>query len=294
MKYSVRHQTKYLYTEPVSISYNRVHSQPCSSPFQSFSRARLSIDPEPAFSNYQPDFFGNPVTFFTVQKSHRELEVTVQFEAEVNLPQWQGESTAWERAAAELKSPGNDDCLAASQFRFDSTWIRRSGKLKEFALPSFPSGASVLEGAMDLSRRIYRDFEFDPTATTVATPLEEVLEERKGVCQDFAHLAVGALRSLGLAARYVSGYILTMPPPGKPRLQGADASHAWLSVWCPPLGWVDIDPTNDLKVTDQHITLAWGRDYHDVCPLRGVVLGGGTQTVKVGVDVLPLEPEPVI
>lgn len=289
MKYSVRHQTTYRYTEPVSISYNRVHSRPCPVVWQSFSKAKLTIDPVPGFLNPQQDFFSNPVTFFTVQEPHRRLNVTVEFEAEVVTRPQLGHSAGWQETANRLALPDESEAILASQFRFDSTWVGRSDELRDFACPSFGPRASVLDGALDLCARIYREFKFDPTATTVATPLEEVLANRRGVCQDFAHLALGALRSLGLAARYVSGYILTLPPPGKPRLQGADASHAWISVWCPPLGWVDLDPTNNLRVSDQHVTLAWGRDYHDVCPLRGVVLGGGTQTVSVGVDVIPLE-----
>lgn len=289
MRYSVRHQTRYLYSDQVAISYNRVHSQPRYCEWQTYSQARLSIDPEPAFLARQTDFFGNPVTFFTVQEPHADLSVTVHFEADVRRRDYTQDSCGWEELVSRLKSPPDPSALEASQFRFPSNWVEVSEPLRRFAASSFKPGKSVLEGARDLCRRIHNDFVFDSEATTIATPVQEVLDSKRGVCQDFAHLFIGGLRSLGLAARYVSGYILTMPPPGQERLQGADASHAWISIWAPPLGWVDLDPTNDLLVSDQHVTLAWGRDFHDVSPMRGVVLGGGAQVVKVGVDVVPLE-----
>lgn len=288
MRYSVRHQTRYLYSDQVAISYNRVHSQPRYCEWQTYSQARLSIDPEPAFLARQTDFFGNPVTFFTVQEPHADLSVTVHFEADVRSRDYTQDSCGWEELVSRLKSPPDSSALEASQFRFPSNWVEVSEPLRRFAASSFKPGKSVLEGARDLCRRIHNDFVFDSEATTIATPVQEVLDSKRGVCQDFAHLFIGGLRSLGLAARYVSGYILTMPPPGQERLQGADASHAWISIWAPPLGWVDLDPTNDLLVSDQHVTLAWGRDFHDVSPMRGVVLGGGAQVVKVGVDVIPL------
>jgi transglutaminase-like putative cysteine protease len=287
VKYLVTHQTRYLYSDTVSISYNRVHSRPGAVAGQKSGNSKILIQPEPDSINSERDFFGNPIAFFTVQNPHRELEVTVSFDADVQEREIPVRSEGWDTAVGLLRETPDRSSVLASQFRHDSTWVRRSNTLSEFAASSFPKGSSVIEGARDLCSRIYREFDFDPTATTVATPLEDVLEKRKGVCQDFAHLALGGLRSLGLAARYVSGYILTLPPPGQTRLQGADASHAWISVWCPVVGWVDLDPTNDLVVSDQHVTLAVGRDYHDVCPMRGVVLGGGTQTVKVGVDVIP-------
>lgn len=287
MKYSVRHQTRYSYSDDVSISYNRLHSKPRKCPWQTFSEARLAIYPEPAFQHPQTDFFGNPVTFFTVQKPHRELDVVVFFDAEVKVRKVEGVSLSWESASNLLLHPQDSEALDASQFRYDSNWISRSAAVTEFAVKSFPQGRPVLDGALDLCSRIFHEFTFDNSATDVATPLDEVLRNRRGVCQDFAHLAIASLRGLGLAARYVSGYILTLPPAGQERLQGADASHAWISVWAPPLGWVDLDPTNNCIVGDQHITLAWGRDFHDVSPLRGVMLGGGRQLIKVGVDVVP-------
>jgi transglutaminase-like putative cysteine protease len=179
--------------------------------------------------------------------------------------------------------------LAAYQYAFDSPCVRNSPELADFALPSFTPGRPILAAAADLTRRIHTEFRYDPTATSVNTPPSEVLKTRRGVCQDFAHLAIGCLRSLGLPARYVSGYLLTTPPPGKPRLVGADASHAWFSVYTPDCDWVDYDPTNNIRPSDQHVTLAWGRDYSDVCPIKGVFFGGGQQVVQVSVDVTPLE-----
>lgn len=288
--YRVRHQTRYHYSDQAAISYNRLHGRPRPCPGQTARAADLVVDPEPAFLTEHLDFFGNPVTFFTVEEPHQALTVTVSFEASVPARSWEASSDPWEAVAASLRNPRDPAALEASQFRFASTWVECSEPLRDFARSCFATQTELLEGARALCRAIHREFTFDPQATTIATPIAEVLQRRRGVCQDFAHLSIGALRSLGLAARYVSGYLLTTPPPGQPRLQGADASHAWISVWAPPLGWVDLDPTNDLVVSDQHVTLAWGRDYHDVSPLRGVVLGGGSQTVKVAVDVIPLSP----
>lgn len=285
MKYKVRHQTQYFYSDPASISYNRVHSCPPPLPYQSFSAAALTIEPEPAFLNRQTDFFGNPVTMFTIQESHQELSTILSFEADVQTRVMEQNSLPWDEVTQQLRLPRTPEPLEASQFRFDSTWVKRSSELIDFADDCFPPGRPLVEASLALCSKIFAEFTFDSDHTDVSTPIAEVLKSRRGVCQDFAHLALGSLRGLGLAARYVSGYLLTAPPPGQEKLQGADASHAWISVWAPPLGWVDLDPTNDCLVSDQHITLAVGRDYHDVCPLRGLVLGGGQQLVRVGVDV---------
>jgi transglutaminase-like putative cysteine protease len=287
VKYSVRHQTRYVYSDFASISHNRLHSLPRELPWQERSEPNLTIAPEPAFLNAQSDYFGNPVTFFTVQKPHKELDVVVMFEVDIQERLWPEQGQSWERATEKLRIPSGPESLNASQFRFDSTWVKRIPELTKYTKSSFPAGADLLESCINLCHRLHSDFEFDDEATDVATPLEVVFKKKRGVCQDFAHVAIAGLRGVGLAARYVSGYLRTIPPPGETRLQGADASHAWVSVWIPETGWVDFDPTNDCLVKQDHITLAWGRDYHDVCPLRGVVLGGGQQTVKVGVDVVP-------
>ncbi|HSO20151.1 MAG TPA: transglutaminase family protein, partial [Desulfosarcina sp.] len=224
---------------------------------------------------------------FMVQQPHEALVMTaeslVQTFAPVALPT---DATApWESVVRRLAVHERPDELDACQFVFASPLVARSQPIKAYAHSSFPPGRPVLEGAVDLMGRIFRDFTYDKSATTVDTPVEQVLADRKGVCQDFAHLAIGGLRSLGLAARYVSGYLETQPPPGKPKLLGADASHAWLSLFVPDAGWVDLDPTNNLIPGEKHVTLAGGRDYGDVTPVKGVVTGGGVHTLSVTVDV---------
>jgi transglutaminase-like putative cysteine protease len=191
-----------------------------------------------------------------------------------------------------LHAHSDGEALAACEFAYDSSRIIRSPDLAAFAAESFPPGRPIIEAVANLTERVNHDFEYDPRSTTVTTPVSEVLRLRKGVCQDFAHLQIAALRSLGLAARYVSGYLRTYPPEGQPRLVGVDASHAWLAVYCGPQGWIDVDPTNNLFPDLEHLTVAWGRDYSDVCPLKGVYLGGGHHTLAVSVNVEPLETSP--
>jgi transglutaminase-like putative cysteine protease len=196
--------------------------------------------------------------------------------------------TSWEAVRARLNALDAPPLVEAAEFLFDSPHVERTRELADYAIKSFTARRAILESASDLARRVHRDFKFDRTATSVSTPLKQVLKQKSGVCQDFAHLMIGCLRSIGLAARYVSGYILTAPPPGRPRLVGADASHAWASIFCGErAGWVDIDPTNNCIVDDAHVVLAWGRDFADVTPMRGVILGGGTQGLSVRVTVTP-------
>jgi len=199
------------------------------------------------------------------------------------------ECPSWETVRDTVPSDHTPDGLDAYQFVFDSIRVSAKPDLADYARQSFPRERPLLEAVFDLTTRIYQDFRFDPKATEVTTPVETFFEKRRGVCQDFSHLQIACMRSLGLPARYVSGYLRTLPPPGKARLVGADASHAWSSAWCPGFGWVDFDPTNNCIPTDGHITLAWGRDYSDVSPIRGVLLGGAKHSLKVGVDVMPLE-----
>jgi transglutaminase-like putative cysteine protease len=194
-------------------------------------------------------------------------------------------STPWEKVAQLFSDPGSPEVVEPYEFVFDSPLLRAAEKLADYARPSFAAGAPLLSAVLDLNRRINADFKYDRVATTVATPLEEVMEKRRGVCQDFAHLAIACLRSLGLAARYVSGYLRTRPPAGKPPLLGADASHAWFSVFCPELGWVDFDPTNNIMPETDHLTLGYGRDFGDVSPISGILTGGGKHDVKVAVTV---------
>jgi transglutaminase-like putative cysteine protease len=293
MIYRVTHTTTYRYGKVVSLCHNLVHLTPRTDARQTCLFSRLQITPTPALFVEQADFFGNRATYFMVEEPHEQLTLKAESETEV-VPLAAPDAAVtppWESVRAFLEQDRSPQGLEACQFVYDSPYVKASPELAGYALASFPAGRPVLEAARDLTRRIHQDFRYDPKATTVATPLHEVLEFRRGVCQDFAHLQIGCLRALGLSARYVSGYLRTDPPPGQERLVGVDASHAWLSVYCPGSGWVDLDPTNDLIPSDGHLQLAWGRDYDDVSPVKGVNLGGGRHSVTVGVDVALLSKD---
>ena len=236
------------------------------------------------------DYFGNATTAFTLLEPHERLVVEATSELEVTAVSLPGfaDSPPWESVRDTLPFSYTDEALTAYQFVFDSTRVVARPELAEYAHESFPPGRPLLEGMLDLTRRINRDFRFDTKATEVSTPVETFFEKRRGVCQDFSHLQIACMRSLGLPARYVSGYLRTLPPPGRPRLVGADASHAWCAAWSPGAGWIDFDPTNNCVPTDGHITVAWGRDYSDVSPIHGVLLGGARHTLDTGVDVMPV------
>jgi transglutaminase-like putative cysteine protease len=289
MKYRIRHVTHYRYDESVSNSQHDLHLLPRDLPRQRCLSASITIDPAPIVCHERRDYYGNRANHVVLAIPHSELNVTTQSHVEVTAQPALivSNDASWERALAALTEPQCD--LLAQEMAFPSPFVAPSDVLADYARPSFPSERPLLEAASELMGRIHSDFAYDPQATTIATPLAEVFEKRRGVCQDFAHLMIGCLRSLGLSALYVSGYLVTTPPPGQPRLQGADASHAWLSVWSPRFGFVDLDPTNAVVPSDAHITLAIGRDFGDVTPLRGVILGGGRHELGVGVDV---EPEP--
>ena len=294
MAYKITHTTTYTYGETVPVCHNEVHLTPRETDWQNCRQFRLSIRPHSDAVGRRTDYFGNQLHLFSIQEGHRRLKVTSTSRVEVKprglCPL--NQSPPWESVRDGLVAPIDVPRLEAIQFVLDSPSVIASSALREYATPSFTPGRPLLEAVRDLTARIHADFKYDPRATTVNTPLEEVLELRRGVCQDFAHLEIGCLRSLGLAARYVSGYLRTIPPPGKPRLVGADASHAWLSCYCDGQGWVDVDPTNNCFLNADHITVAWGRDYTDVCPIKGVFVGGGAHTMSVSVDVEPLiEPE---
>lgn len=285
--YHIHHTTVYQYTEPVSLCHNVLHLKPRFCARQVCQRDHLLISPEPVVMETHADYYGNPATFFTIQEPHRTLQVTADLMVEVSsepLPNLAA-SPPWEMVRDGLTADKSPRGLEAYQFVFDSPYIPRSDDLATYATPSFTPGRPLAEAAMDLTKRIHRDFRYDQRATSLTTPVREVLAHRRGVCQDFAHLQIGCLRSLGLAARYVSGYLQTSPPPGQTKLVGADASHAWLAAFCPNLGWIDFDPTNDTIPGERHITLAWGRDYDDVSPIKGIILGGGQHSISVGVDV---------
>jgi len=281
--YQVVHTTQYEYAEAVSVSHHLARVKPREFPGQECLAHELQIDPTPAVVRSHRDYFGNTVTFFIVERAHAELTVRSTSTVKVHGRQRPASRSTprWEEARHFDALP-----LDALECLFDSASIAVSDAVAGYAHPSFPTGRPLLEAVEDLMRRIHTDFTFDPKATTVTTPLRDVLSLRRGVCQDFARLAIACLRSYGLAARYVSGYLETLPPPGAPRLAGVDASHAWLAVYCPGLGWVDADPTNNMFPSTTHVTLAWGRDYADVSPVRGVILGGGQHSLQVSVDVL--------
>ena len=257
-------------------------------PLQEVIEYSLEITPEPAVHTHRLDFYETPTNFFTIQEPHAKLTVTARSRVRVTAPVLPAQTPAWETVRDACAREVLTEATTAGEFCFDSRHITHSAAFADYAAACFPAGRPLLDGLRDLTTRIFRDFKFDKRATTTATPLAEVFKNRRGVCQDFAHLGIACLRSLGLPARYVSGYLETIPPPGKKRLVGADASHAWLAVWCPGYGWIDADPTNNLLPGDRHITVAWGRDFSDVSPLRGVVVGGGEHELKVSVDVAPL------
>ena len=290
MIYKVHHTTTYTDTDTVSGCHNELHLHPRDSVQQRCHAYILGIQPMPAVCSEHHDFFGNPTTFLAIHEPHRTFAVTARSTVEVTprvLPH--PESTMpWEQVRDVLPQDRSPATLEAYQYVFESPYIPRLAALRRYATPSFPPGRPVLAAVSHLLRRMFREFTYDASATSISTPLQEVLRHRRGVCQDFAHVQIGCLRALGLAARYVSGYLVTQPPPGQPRLVGADASHAWVSVYCPGIGWIDADPTNDVLPSERHITVAVGRDYGDVSPMKGVVLGGGRHTVKVAVDVLPV------
>ena len=288
MNFRISHSTQYTYSEPVSLCRNEACLLIRDTPWQRCSRSELQIEPLASDVRHRQDLFGNRISHFSIQHPHNKLTVTAVSDVSVcTNPNILASANQfpWETTKARLNTQRTPDIFDALPFLYDSPFAQRSGQLETYAMPSFLAGRPMGEAVFDLMQRIYRDFKYDPGFTTISTPLSKVLSDRRGVCQDFAHLGVACLRSMGLAARYVSGYIETLPPSGQERLVGADASHAWFSVYVADLGWVDFDPTNNKLLSDQHVTVAWGRDFSDVSPLRGVALGGGKHKVSVSVDV---------
>ncbi len=291
MEYHVRHRTTYRYLQDVSHSWHLAHLRPRATPFQAVHDSSISLSLEPASRVAREDYFQNPCEWFSIDQPHTHLEVLAESRVTVQpAPQRVSrDSLSWEEVRLRLESPQDEEERDAVQYLFDSPMTKYHSGIAEYGAVSFPPSRPVLAGAMELMHRIHQDFRYDTTVTDVTTPVDRVFEIRAGVCQDLAHVGIAALRAMGLAARYVSGYLLTQPPPGKPRLLGADASHAWFSVWAPPFGWVDLDPTNDIPVGESHVTAAWGRDYGDVAPVAGIILGGHDHVVDVGVDVIPVD-----
>jgi transglutaminase-like putative cysteine protease len=288
--YRVRHQTLYTYEAPVLHAHHLAHLRPRRLDHQVARRTLLEITPSPRDQHRQEDYFGNDCDVLEVLSPHERFEIIATSEVELKeravlsrVSTAPHKTLEWSAVAEQLAS--DPRLLFAREYCFDSPLIRVHPMLREYAQPSFVPGRSLLDSVLELNDRIHSDFSYEPLSTDVSTPLAQVMRERRGVCQDFAHVMIGCLRSVGLAGRYVSGYLETVAPAGQTRLVGSDASHAWVAAFFPGLGWLDLDPTNALLPNQSHLTVAYGRDFSDVSPLKGVVLGGGRHYVKVGVDV---------
>lgn len=290
MRYRVTHITEYRYGEDVTLGYNEARLKPLELEHQRCLSAGIRITPVQSEMSEDLDYFGNRVTRFSLERPHRVFRVTAISEVVVNTPRLPETMTVppWEQVRDQIAQVAGEDVMLVD-YVLDSPMVKCDAVLRDYALLSFTPGRPLLEACLDLMQRIFHEFEYDSEFTTIATPLEDVMSHRRGVCQDFAHVAIGCLRAIGLPARYVSGYLETLPPEGQERLVGADASHAWFSVGMPGFGWLDFDPTNNLMPGERHITIAYGRDYSDVAPLKGVLYGGGEHSLSVSVDVAPLE-----
>jgi transglutaminase-like putative cysteine protease len=285
--YDIRHQTTFSYEEVVSVSHHVLHLSPRWHPHQTCISSTTVVKPKPAVDSVGEDYFGNPIQHLTVQKPHKQLVVDARARVEVRPAVKEivlERSAPWEAVRDQLAAY---EALDAYEYIFESPYAVGNDEVFEYALQSFPPGRPILAATMDLTGRIFREFEYRGGISDVSTPVSEVFRMRQGVCQDFAHLEIACLRSLGLAARYVSGYLLTQAPDGKEKLIGSDASHAWISVFAGDSGWIDFDPTNNAIPGVEHITFAWGRDYGDVSPINGFIMGGGAHQVSVAVDVVP-------
>ena len=292
MKYKIKHSTTYQYTDFVSLCQNQARLTPKTNHNQICHSSYIEITPQTSYLQEYTDYFNNKVTVFEIAKQHKKLTVTMVSEVEllakhniylsaVDMP--------WENVRDLLAIPTTPTLLKAAEFVLPSHYTPLEKEIRSYALSSFKTGINLIEGCKDLMARIFHEFKYDPGFTTISTPLSVVFAQKRGVCQDFAHFGLACLRSIGLAARYISGYIETLPPEGEEKLEGADATHAWFAVFLPNYGWVDFDPTNNVLPADQHITLAVGRDFSDVTPLKGVVFGGGSQVLDVAVDMTRLE-----
>lgn len=277
------HTTRYMYSQPVSICHTEVHLAPRAAPRQTVLEHNLHVAPEPDLVLPRTDYFGNEITYFSIHEPHQTLSVTATSLIDLHgaNPPEPCLTAAWETALDVVRRRETAEAFEAFQFVFESPRVSLGPEFARYASSSFAPGRPILEGALDLCQRVFHEFDYDPRATTVTTPVVEVLQSRRGVCQDFAHLTIACLRSLGLPARYVSGYLRSTQGA-----VGAEASHAWVSVYCADSGWVDLDPTNNAMPNGHHVTIGWGRDYSDVSPVRGVALGGGDQIIDVTVEVL--------
>jgi transglutaminase-like putative cysteine protease len=290
MSYVVSHRTTYKYQSDVAYSRLVAHLAPRATTRQRSHAFEVTLSPAPAKRSSRADYFGNTTNWFTIDEPHTELEILAESTVSVDpIPIFEPEaSPSWEVVRTAFEFPVDAQTLGALHYTFDTRLTATNEDVFTYARCSFKTGQPLLACILDLNSRIHADFTFDKEATDTRTTVKEAFELRAGVCQDLAHVGLAAVRAMGLAARYVSGYLLTHPPPGKARLVGADASHAWFSVWIPPYGWIDFDPTNDMLPSCEHITVAWGRDYGDVAPIHGIVTGGSEHEVDVAVDVMPV------
>ena len=297
----ITHETQYDYVPPVEVAQHMSHLRPVSFAEQTLLSHSLQITPEPAQQSQTQDVYGNTRCFFSMQTTHTQLRVVARSVVSTRSRAMPGTSLSWEEVRERFRYAAGHDYDSAAEFVFSSPYVPRHADFAAFARPSFPAGAPLLLAARDLMHRIHTEFVYESQSTQINTPAIEALAQRKGVCQDFAHIMIGCLRALGLPARYVSGYLLTQPPPGVERLIGSDASHAWVSVYIPDFPqdarWCDFDPTNDRdgwgSPGEDYVTLAIGRDYADVSPIRGVIHGGANHTLRVGVTVEPLDDGPL-
>ena len=291
MRYRITHKTDYRYANSVAQSNHLVHLSPRQTKGQLMENHELIIAPSPAQRRDFPDYFGNPAIHLTIEEDHDVLSIHALSTITVERDQSEAlalSTTAWEDVRDMIKDPAH---MNKSEFACYSGFTTPTEEIAAYGAQSFTPRRPLLEAVNDLTTRIFEDFDYDSTVTDASTPVARVFELKGGVCQDFAHLQLTCLRALGLPSRYVSGYLRTYPPEGQPRLIGADASHAWVSVWCPENGWIDFDPTNNKMIADEHITLTVGRDFDDVSPVSGIILGGGNHFVDVSVDVMPVDAE---
>ena len=289
MKYRVTHISRYTYGSPVDLAAHMLHLRPRPLPWQHILSEEIDAEPTGARRRDAADHFGNVVTWLFLDRPHADFVVTATSLVDVRYPDPPEETPPWEDVVAQAHAR---DAGGAAEFRFNSPLVPAVAEARDFAAPCFSEGRPILDGLRELNKRINTEFRFRAGVTTVSTPVSQVMKRREGVCQDFSHVMISALRGLGIPARYNSGYIRTRPPPGQKRRQGADQSHAWVGAWLGHRhGWVDLDPTNAILVKDEHVLLGWGRDYGDVSPVQGVILGGGSHGLTVNVDLAPDEEE---
>ncbi len=291
IRYKIDHETVYNYTQPVVTSQHLAHMLPRPCSRQNWLSHSLEISPEPAARQERTDYYGNRPLAFCLEEEHLIFRVKASGTVEVHREKPPEASIHWENAAERIARPSCVEDWEASAYAYNSPIISYNEAIRRYASESFTTGRHLFEAAVDLNSRIFNEFKYSPGATRIGCKPYEILRERKGVCQDFSHLMIACLRSHGLACRYVSGYLLTKAPEGQAKLIGSDATHAWVAVYIPAHGWIELDPTNNLIVADEHIIIAWGRDFSDVSPLKGVIMGGGPHSVKVGVNVEQLHDE---